>query len=269
MDRTLSRRRFVGALAGLAGLAVARRAPAATPGTPLATLRVVTTDLPPYVVRDGSQVTGSATGAVRAVLARLGIAPIFEVVPWPRAYAEALAIPNMLIYPIARTPEREGHFIWIDQVADYQVHLFRLAARADIVLQRLADAARYAVAGLARDVKTDYLAVHGVRVQPVAHEIDAVAMLLHGRVDLVASDDLAMAARIRELGADPARVVPALPLPEISHPLYMALSRGTDPRIVAAFRNAARRADSRRIGTGAGALPAMAPGRQAPDRTNS
>jgi hypothetical protein len=43
----------------------------------------------------------------------MGITPTYRFEPWKRAQALAIRTPNAIIFPLARTPEREPHYRWL------------------------------------------------------------------------------------------------------------------------------------------------------------
>lgn len=219
-----------------AGFAPARAAPQIVP--------VFGSDFPPYAYEDNGRAAGSATDRVRGILQAAGLTAVIEIYPWARAYRAAKATPDALLYPVARTPEREDEFIWLGELVDYDVRLWRLAARQDIVLATLADAAGLSLGGLPDDAKTGYLQEQGMMVSLQSNEDILLTMLVNGRIDLMPADRVSFLARLRRDSLDPANFVPALALPAVSRPLYLAINRGADPdlvaRLAAAFSPTAR-----------------------------
>ena len=80
----------------------------ATPPSPPLTL--VTEDLPPLNYPDGDKISGIATEIVMATLDRAGLNAIPRVYPWARAIGMAEQQENVLIFSIARIPERKIDF---------------------------------------------------------------------------------------------------------------------------------------------------------------
>lgn len=201
-------------------------------------VRVITTEFPPYSHVVDGRVVGTVTGLVRAVLDDVGIDPPIEVLPWPRAIATTLRTPNVLIYQVARTPERETELKWVGVAAAFDVRLFARADGSVPPLDAVERAKAYRVGGLLDDVKTKYLESLGIRPVIFTNEHNGVSMLLHHRIDLMASDMAAMRYRLLESGRSPDAVTPVLRLDEVSRPLYLAFSPATDDAIVARFRQA-------------------------------
>ena len=110
------------------------------------TLRVVTELSPPHQTLQQGEIGGLSTELVRATLARAEMGGQFEIYPWARAFRIARSQTNVLIYNMARTPEREDEFKWIGTVAAYQLGFVALTHRDDIQISSLQDAKGYTVA---------------------------------------------------------------------------------------------------------------------------
>lgn len=76
-------------------------------------LRIVGEHLPPSSMMEGNVVVGRETTKVRDIMARAGIAYSIELLPWKRAYAQALREADTCIFSTSRTQEREAQFRWI------------------------------------------------------------------------------------------------------------------------------------------------------------
>lgn len=58
---------------------------------------------------------------VNAMLGHLALSPRTEYLPWRRAQALTQRTPNAVIFPLARTPEREASYQWLCKVIDVPV----------------------------------------------------------------------------------------------------------------------------------------------------
>lgn len=79
-------------------------------------ITLVTAHLLPFSIQEGRQ-QGFMVELVREIERRLGTNRPVRFLPWPRAYRNALVSPNHVIFPLARTPEREADFDWAIKVA--------------------------------------------------------------------------------------------------------------------------------------------------------
>ncbi len=196
-------------------------------------LRVFGSDFRPYAFEDHGRAAGTATDRVREILAAAGQVAVIEIYPWARAYRSARATPGALLYPVARTPEREREFTWLGELVNYDAQLWRMADRRDIALTTLADAAGLSVGGLPDDAKTGFLRDQGMTISLQSSEDILLTMLINGRIDLMPADRVSFLARLQRDGLKPDRFVSALALPEISRPLYLAITPDADPALVA------------------------------------
>ncbi len=190
-------------------------------------------------VQDG-KVGGALTDVVELSLKGAGLHDYrIDVYPWARAYQIAQRQPNTLIYPIARTPDREARFKWVGEIQKIHFHFVKLSARKDISIKKLDDARPYTIAVIRDDVRHVYLQNHGfTKLLPVAKWNDYVARLLKGQIDLLvlAESDLVRlcardAATCKAFEESPA-------IDELTSSLFMAYSRDTPDDIVERTRQA-------------------------------
>lgn len=126
-----------------------------------ATIEAVTEDST-YTFVDHGRVSGPASEIVRETLTKAGLIDVhFWLYPWARAYSLALAGPNVLIYPIARTPEREELFKWVGRLARVTIYLYKLRSEQGVRASSIEEAKQYIVGGVRDDARADYLARHG------------------------------------------------------------------------------------------------------------
>ena len=205
-------------------------------------LTIVTESLPPYNYKVGNEVHGVSTEVVQAVLQELGIESEIKVYPWARSYQLASKTPNVLIYSIARTLQRENLFQWIGEVAPQNTFLFKLAARQDIALTNLADAKNYRIGTWRKDVSEQYLSSQGFELGKQLDNTGSpkqnITKLFKQRLDLTSDTELSFYFKVQLLGYDPSLFEKALKLDAISTPLYMAFSQQTPSERVEQFRNA-------------------------------
>ncbi len=87
----------------------------------------------PSITRSkNGKVVGYSTAIVEELLKRAKLPYEVNSYPWSRSYKMAQTLPNVLIFTLARTPERENEFQWIGAPAVRRLYLYKLAARKDI-----------------------------------------------------------------------------------------------------------------------------------------
>jgi polar amino acid transport system substrate-binding protein len=200
-------------------------------------LTVVTEEFAPYSYVERGEVSGYSTEVVRAALGRAGIDYQIQIYPWARALQMATARPNVLIYSIVRTPQRETQFNWIATIAPRNVYLYKLAARQDIQLHALADLKPYRIAANRGDVVEEQLHQLGLTADLSAKDVFSLQKLLAGRVDLIVATELSMNNLCLRANVSCALLERSMQMPEISG-YYVAASLGTPAATVQRLRQA-------------------------------
>ena len=185
------------------------------------------------------KVGGPATAIVEATLKRAKLDYRVSAYPWARAYDMALHEPNVLIYLIARTPEREALFNWVGEVVKVDTYLYKLRSRMDITVASLDDAKRYRVGVIRDDVRQDYLRQASLpRLVVSAQNLENFRKLLNGQVDLVPLPERDAVALCREARFDCKGIEKALTLDALGMDLYLAYSKATPANVVERTRKA-------------------------------
>ena len=208
---------------------------------PLA-FRVVTELSPPHqTIKDG-KVDGISTQIVIATLKQAGLDSHIEVYPWARSYYIATSVPNVLIYNIARTPERENEFHWIGPVANYRLGLVRLTDRTDLTPNHIKDLGSAVIAVQRGDFSSLYLQQQGLRIGKElllsADILESWRLLLKGKVDYVVDDEAAIALMEKQLLQPQGIARFVLAIPQLEQQTYLAASKGTDPELVKKLQQA-------------------------------
>lgn len=209
-------------------------------------IQLVTEDAPPLAMVSDGKLGGPAPPFVEKVFERAKVPFTHQVYPWARSYAMATTMPNVVIYSLARTMERESRFKWIGQLLSTPIALYSLARRQDIRLDNLEQAKKLNIGVVLRDVRLDWLRQQGFADRPPGGQggLDLsdgsdsnYRKLQRGMVDVIPVSPLAMQAFCREKGIDCRlfRRVYTLPL---TTDLYLAASLDTPDETVTALRHA-------------------------------
>lgn len=202
------------------------------------TIQAVTEDSL-HAFLDGDKVSGPATAVVENTLQAAGLDYHLALYPWARAYDMALQQPNVLIYLILRTPERESLFKWVGEVKRYEPYLYKLKQRQDIQINSLEDAKRYPIGVVRDDVRHAYFKAQGFSKLFVASQNrDTMKQLLNGQIDLLPLIEGDAMRLSKEAGGDFASLEQVMPLADLTTGLYLAYSNSTDDAIVERTRNA-------------------------------
>ena len=162
-------------------------------------IKIVTLDFPPYSYIENGKLTGMATEVLMAILNDVGMTSEIRQYPWKRACCIADTEKNVLIYTIARTPQRERNFHFIGEVAPRNNYFFKLAERKDVQVDSLEDLKKYKI-GVVRGYATDKT-LTDLGLEPSLHrttsDINILRMLFSGRVDLCSVDEMVAKHQIR------------------------------------------------------------------------
>ena len=201
-------------------------------------IRVVTENTA-YSYLKGDKVVGSATAVVELALKEAGLTDYqLNLYPWARSYDMALKDPNVLIYLIARTPERELRFKWAGEIMKVRYHLYKLKTRA-IKVAHLEDAKAFSVGVIRDDVRYNYLKKAGfTRLVVAAQQEENFRRLLSGQVDLLPLPDGDVAFLCKETLVSCDNLEKVFTLDDLSIGLYMAYSNATADDIVLKTRSA-------------------------------
>ena len=182
---------------------------------------------------------GEATAFTQLLLEQAGLEHELSFLPWRRAYRYVLEQPNVLIYPLARSAQREDQFSWIGELIPVNYYLFKRADRTDITLETLEDANNYRVGVVNYHVHHEYLTARGLNnLQPVNSSLQNFKKALLGRIDLFPMSDGGLTPICRRNQIDCDQFEPVMKLEGISGGLQLAFNKETDPEVLEKARAA-------------------------------
>lgn len=205
------------------------------------TIAVFTENTPITQASKNNPNGGEATRFVTALLMRAGLAHELHFEPWRRAYQRAKNYRNTLIYPLARSSNREDNFHWIGEILPIQYYLFRLKSRTDIKTATLQQAGQYKIGVVNYHAVHEYLLGKGIdNVQPVNSIEQNIRKLLLGRIDLLSISDSGILPLCQRTNIDCSQLSPALRLDDDISGLYLAFGKDTEQSIIDRARQAYR-----------------------------
>lgn len=205
---------------------------------PTPILRAVTSDVnyPYNFVRDG-RVQGLSVDVANELAKRLKMQLQTEVLPWTRALRTAQMEPNVLLFTVARIPEREAHYHWIGPVTTSEEWLYRLKRRGDVVVKSLDDAKRYLIGDEASNASLPSFARLGIKVDTAPSMTSNCRKFKVGRVDLIPFDPDGIAVFVKECGMGEDEVEKTVQIPR-DDALYFAFSKSSSPEFMRQVRQA-------------------------------
>ncbi|MEF7615161.1 transporter substrate-binding domain-containing protein [Aquincola sp. MAHUQ-54] len=213
------------------------------PGAAQAQTIHAVTEATAYARLEGGQVKGPAPRIVEAVLREAGFRDHrMSLYPWARAYDMALHEPDVLIFLLARTPEREKQFQWVGEFRQVAYHFYKLKERTDVRVDTLDDAKHYTIGVSRDDVRHQYLRAKGFPKLVVSpSNLDSFRSLLQGQVQLLPISDDNAAGLCAQTGFDCTRLERAFTLDDLTVGLYLAFSASTPDSHVQRTRRAFER----------------------------
>ncbi|WP_418287601.1 substrate-binding periplasmic protein [Marinobacter salinus] len=205
-------------------------------------LYIFTEHYPPYnasvsgkgFAHNEDDITGICSDMVKAALSRVGYDYVMKMRAWSYAYDWVQGRENHGLFCTARTEERENLFQWVGPLASIKWTLFA-APDSDITLDSLEDAKELQIAGYKGDVMSEYLVNQGFNVaKGMSGDVNTRRLML-GQADLWVTDGL-VGPLVAEQEHGITGLKPVLVFRET--PMYLALSKNTDPAIVADLQRA-------------------------------
>lgn len=205
-------------------------------------LRVVLEISPPHQTLENGNVGGLSTAVVEAMLQQGGLSASYEVYPWARAFRIAATTPDVLIYNMARTPERETQFEWIGKVASYKFGFLKLSRRTDIRVHQLSDVANYVIGAQRDDFSAEWLRDvakqprQNLQLQPDV--LETWRLLVNGKLDLMIDDPQAIDDMLVKHQLQRSDVEFVIFPQELEQQTWIALKKGSSPALVQRLRGA-------------------------------
>ncbi len=199
--------------------------------TAAAELQLLTEEAPPTSFMQDGELRGMAVEVVRALILRTGDQAQIKLLPWTRAYHLAQQQADTGLFATVRTPEREGKFQWVGPILLGTTSFYSLKSR-NLHFDSLEAVAASGPLALPKQWYTyETLSARGLKnLYGVTSAKSMVTMLRHGRVQLIATEDLTLKDELASGGLRPDQVQAHLPFMRSAY--YIAFSPNTDARVV-------------------------------------
>ncbi|MBT0586985.1 substrate-binding periplasmic protein [Alteromonas oceanisediminis] len=208
-------------------------------------LWVLTSLEPGFSERDErGTVTGYAAELVKGILTEAGLPQTILAAPWQRILIESQMKSDVLVFSIARTPEREDDFYWISPISANAYSLFGRWSSNEVSQKRIQSLkelpSQTSVAVLAGDFRERQVVQAGLTAHPSETTEQAFLSFMQGQSDYFYSSESGLFLLCKRLAADCADVKRVFTT-DITE-TYLAVSRkGTSPELV---RNLTRAANT-------------------------
>ena len=224
-------------------------------------LLVVTENFPPFNYEESGKIVGSSAEKIHAMFEAASRFPKIHVYPWSKSYHLALTRPNVLIFSLARTEEREDKFIWLGKLANSNSYIYQLKGNKNVEeklpINNYEDLKQSAlsIAVTRNDVRHNLLIDKGFKVGlhlNISSQQDiCLNKILKKEVDLWAVPEATMNYIARKAGIEnpESYLSSVLEMTEIQSQIYVAMSLGSDPRLVNQFKSALETAEQEGFAT--------------------
>ena len=204
-------------------------------------IEVVTEHLPPFQIDTPTEILGFATEIVSTALSSTPYTFNISIYPWARSYNMALNKKNTCIYSIARTPERENKFLWVNTIAERNVSLIGLTER-NLNITSFEDAKKFMTAVNRDDVTHQLLVSKGFKEGInlfVVNNTHSLLTLLAKResIDLILADGFAINYRAQFNNLDPKIFEKVYQLNAKPLDYYFACNIKTQPEVIKQLRH--------------------------------
>ena len=189
-------------------------------------------DKPLQFYDENKKLTGLTVEVVQEIQRRLGNKDRIQVVPWSRGIDKLNKEANSFLFTMARTPEREPLYQWIGPIMFIEYGLY-VKADSTIKINKLEDAKKIGLIGVYRDdIRDQTLSKLGFTNLDRANSVaSSFKKLMIGRIAAYADAKKGVPITANLAGYQASDVKLAYDL--FKNPLYIAVSKNTDPAIVA------------------------------------
>ena len=178
--------------------------------------------------------SNSASELMHALVEKAGLPYSIKVVPWARAIQAIDNEPNVIVYSMARTPEREPLYHWIGEIRPINIYLFGLRERKAELPDTLQVARDFRIGNLLNDVVDEYFRGEGFPDLVYFRDFSrSISMLQRGRIDLIPFAEHGIEEFLIQQGVDTNILVPMVQIDAVSTSLNIVLSKSTDPDVTA------------------------------------
>ena len=194
-------------------------------------------DAPGQFYRTDGTLSGLAVEIVREIQKRTGNIDRIKVIPWARGYLELQTLPNVALFAMARTAERNALFKWVGPTDEKRYSLF-VKADSTLVLKTLEDARKLGSIGVYKDdVRDLFLTAKGFKnLDRTIDNISNVKKLMAGRIGAFAFATTGISELAQSAGYKAENLKEALPILKVQ--LFIAFSHRTPDVTVKAWDKA-------------------------------
>lgn len=150
-----------------------------------ATVHFTTEEYPPFNYREGKTPVGATTEQVEKIMADIGVDYTIDIMPWARAYNQALIEPMTCVFVAAHNEERDKLFKWVQPLLIDRNVLIKHSG-SSVTAGNIADARKYLVGTWREDYTEAILRRNNFPRIDVGSDFKAtLKKLMSDRIDLM------------------------------------------------------------------------------------
>ncbi len=200
---------------------------------------------PAQYTDESGQVAGITAELVKELLRRLELKNEIKLYPWKRAYRMALKGPNIAVFEMTRTEERETQFKWVGPINRADWGLYALAD-SEIAINNLEDAKKAeGICGYRGDARAEYLVKKGfknITHVEVGRPIQCARMLEKGRLQLWVASEMGLSELLKTEKKKRADYKLVFPI-DVKY-LYVAFSKDVPDKVISFWQEELNRMKS-------------------------
>lgn len=200
-------------------------------------LTILTEDYPPLSFAAGDSIGGYAADVVASIQSGMKTYYKPRLLNWDDAYKRVISEPNIVLFSMERIPEREDLVYWIGPLGENRTYFYAYKGNP-IKIDSLEQAKNLkAIATTTNWFSEQYLRNKGFEnLVSSVKPSDSIKQLVSGRVELSAFSELTFRQIAEDAGYLATDFRPVFEIMSSSY--YIAISKGTDPKVVEAWRKA-------------------------------
>ncbi|HQQ68472.1 MAG TPA: transporter substrate-binding domain-containing protein [Candidatus Cloacimonadota bacterium] len=200
-------------------------------------MKILTENYPPLSYMENGEVTGYGTEVVKAMQQELKTDFPIRMMQWNEAYNIAISEPNVLLFTMDKTPDREKYFHFIgplgSSVASFYAHKDNVVKLTDLNSAKSVET----IATTAKWYTEQHLIKNGfVNLVSKSDPLETVRLLANQETKLGVFTDVTFPLLCREAGVKVNQFVPVLPL--LTSEYYIAVSKATSPETLKQWQEA-------------------------------
>jgi len=200
-------------------------------------LTLLTEEYPPLTFAGSKGPSGFAVEVVKEIQKALKSDAPITLLEWDSAYQRAVREPNIVLFTMERTPERDSLFYWVGPLGEHITYLY-VPKDSDLNLASVEDAKKLPLIGTVKNwFSEQFLVKQGfANLSSSTTPGECLKQLMQKKVEAAAFTDLTIGRIAEEAGYSSTDAKPTLELLRTEY--YIAISKGTDQKIVDAWQKA-------------------------------